>query len=69
MPDIVKREAPTTMQWIACLLGQHEWVSRVDLGGEPDRARANADPIGYFAQWAAPVCRHCPKQLTPRLMI
>jgi len=55
MPDIV--------------IGQHEWVSRVDLGGEPDRARANADPIGYFAQWAAPVCRHCPKQLTPRLMI
>lgn len=68
MPDSVTREKPTTMQWIACLLGQHDWCARVDLGGKPVKALIEADPIGYFAKWCAPVCRHCPKQLTPRVV-
>ncbi len=68
MPELVTREEPTTMQWISCLLGMHHWVARMDLGAEPDKLRLKADPIGYFFEFAAPVCKHCPKQLTPTVM-
>jgi hypothetical protein len=65
-PELVMREEPTTMQWIACLLGQHEWVARVDMGAKPDPIRVKLNPINYFFEFAAPVCKHCPKQLPPR---
>lgn len=48
MPERVIREEPGFLRKVACFFGQHEWVARVSLGGEPDRARIKADPVGYF---------------------
>jgi len=66
MPEMVTRQSPTFIQRLMCLCGMHEWTSRVDLGGKPDSNMIKANPVGYFFEWAAPVCRHCPKQLLPR---
>ena len=66
MPEIVTRQPPTASQRIWCWFGFHDWVGRTDLGGEPDRAKVNGpDLIKYFYEFAAPVCKHCPRQLPP----
>ena len=68
MPDMVTREPVGIWRRIKCALEMHDWVSRVDLGGKPDPELVNGDdPVGYFLAFAAPVCKHCPRQLPPRV--
>ncbi len=66
MPEIITREDVGWWRRLRCALGDHEWCGRVDLGGKPDRAKVNGpDLIKYFYEFAAPVCKHCPRQLPP----
>lgn len=68
MPDMVTRAMPTSAQRWACRLGMHVWVSRVELGAEPEGEKVNGPrPVDYFFEFSAPVCKHCPKQLQPRM--
>jgi len=67
-PDLVKYPKPRVPTWktrIACFFGLHDWTSRIDLGAEVDKERANRDTILYFYEFSTPVCRHCPRQLPP----
>ena len=67
MPELVTREKHR-LPYLTCLAGIHEWVPRVELGGEPDPKLANSSSsIAYFMEFAAPVCKHCPRQLPPRI--
>jgi len=68
MPGLVTRAEPTRKQKWSCRMGWHEWVCRTDLGGKPDPVIVNdrARSIRYFFEFAAPVCKYCPKQLPPR---
>jgi len=67
MAEIVTREPATRKQKIACSMGQHEWVARVDLGALPDASKVNSvEAVHYFFDFAAPVCKHCPMQLPPQ---
>lgn len=64
-PDMVTRQPPSLMQRFNCFTGLHDWTSRIEMGAKPDPDRIKADPTGYFFMFAAPICRHCPKQLPP----
>jgi len=68
-PDLceypVARET-TFAQRIWCLLGMHHWTSRTDMGLTPDKDLMGKDLMGYFWEFATPVCKHCPRQLPPR---
>lgn len=65
MPSVVTREPVGLWRRIACAFGMHDWTSRIDLGAKPDPERVKADTVNYFWAFAAPVCKHCPRQLPP----
>ena len=66
MPELVTREKHR-LPYLTCLAGIHEWVARVDLGAKPDPVKVNSNIAPtYFLDFAAPVCKHCPRQLPPR---
>lgn len=67
-PDLYEYPAPretTFKQRIACVLGMHVWTSRTDMGLTPDKDRIDEDLMGYFWEFATPVCKYCPRQLPP----
>ena len=44
---------------LLCLIGDHDWTSLAMEGFKPDPVRVNADPLGYFREYAAMYCRRC----------
>jgi len=67
MAELAYRDPPTPRQKFSCWMGNHEWVSRIDLGIQPDKEQVNSSHVvNYFFFFAAPVCKHCPTQLPPR---
>lgn len=53
---------------IWCWLNMHEWTCRSELGIKPDPELIKLDAVGYFLLYAAPICKHCPKELPPLVL-
>ena len=50
-------------RWILCLLGQHDWTCDAEQGIPPDAKKLQANPVGYFWDYAQGYCKYCGKVL------
>jgi len=64
MPHLVERPPASRGRRFQCWMGMHEWTSRIELGAKPE-VKGVQDVVGHFFAFSAPVCKHCPTQLTP----
>jgi len=64
MPHLVNRPPVDWKRQLQCQIGFHEWTSRIEMGARPIGPPVR-DVAGSFFAFAAPVCKHCPTQLTP----
>ncbi len=44
---------------IWCFLGNHDWTCKAYQGILPDAVKLQADPLGYFHEYAKMYCKHC----------
>ncbi len=53
--------------WLLCKIGSHAYTSYHEMGVPIDKAKQDADPLGYFWEYTALRCKRCPYQFTSKL--